>query len=84
LKTETDFLRINTILFQSPSYKNFKGTIEKVDSNKFAISGEIAYLDENTLEITELPIKTWTQVNSFCFSKTCMIKNLNFMLHVVN
>lgn len=44
-----------------PQYKNFKGTIEEIEPNRFACSGEIAVTDDDTIEITELPIRTWTQ-----------------------
>ncbi|CAN2389744.1 DNA topoisomerase II activity [Pristimantis euphronides] len=45
-----------------PSYKNFKGTIQELGQNQYAMSGEIYVLDRNTIEITELPVRTWTQV----------------------
>jgi len=35
--------------------------VERVDSERYVTSGEIAVLDEQTIEITELPIRTWTQ-----------------------
>ncbi|XP_045382396.1 DNA topoisomerase 2-alpha isoform X1 [Lemur catta] len=44
-----------------PSYKNFKGTIEELAPNQYVISGEVAILDSTTIEISELPIRTWTQ-----------------------
>ncbi|CAD5230247.1 unnamed protein product [Bursaphelenchus okinawaensis] len=44
-----------------PWYKKFRGTITKIDSQRFACSGEISILDDDTVEITELPIRTWTQ-----------------------
>ncbi|MGV7586090.1 hypothetical protein PJI75_29735, partial [Mycobacterium kansasii] len=44
-----------------PSYKNFKGTIEELASNQYVINGEVAILDSTTIEISELPIRTWTQ-----------------------
>ena len=43
-----------------PWYRNFKGHIIKVAGGKYEIRGEYKQLDENTLEITELPIGTWT------------------------
>ena len=46
---------------QVPSFKNFRGTIEVIDNERYATSGEIAILDDQTIEITELPIRTWTQ-----------------------
>ncbi len=52
-----------------PYYKNFKGNIGRLDDTHFIISGEISLIeDENdnkndyTIEISELPIGTWTQV----------------------
>ncbi|XP_026989581.2 DNA topoisomerase 2-beta isoform X1 [Tachysurus fulvidraco] len=44
-----------------PSYKNFKGVIHELGLNQYVVSGEISVLDKNTVEITELPIRTWTQ-----------------------
>lgn len=46
-----------------PAYKNFKGVIEDVGAGdgRYAVHGEINIIDETTLEITELPIRTWTQ-----------------------
>ncbi|XP_064646411.1 DNA topoisomerase 2-alpha-like isoform X2 [Lineus longissimus] len=44
-----------------PWYKNFKGDIMEVDDTRCVVNGEIAILDENTVEITELPIRLWTQ-----------------------
>lgn len=44
-----------------PSYKNFKGTIEELAPNQYVISGEVAILNSTTIEISELPIRTWTQ-----------------------
>lgn len=44
-----------------PWFKNFKGVIEELEANKYVLSGEISELSETKLEITELPIRTWTQ-----------------------
>uniref|UniRef100_A0A671FW24 DNA topoisomerase 2 n=1 Tax=Rhinolophus ferrumequinum TaxID=59479 RepID=A0A671FW24_RHIFE len=44
-----------------PSYKNFKGTIEELAANQYVISGEVAILNSTTIEISELPVRTWTQ-----------------------
>ncbi|KAM6899681.1 DNA topoisomerase 2-beta [Xenentodon cancila] len=44
-----------------PSYKNFKGLINEVGQNQYLVSGEVLVLDKNTIEITELPVRTWTQ-----------------------
>lgn len=50
--------------FQLPNYKNFKGTIQELGQNQYVVSGEIFVVDRNTVEITELPVRTWTQVSS--------------------
>ncbi|CAH8866181.1 unnamed protein product [Trichobilharzia szidati] len=44
-----------------PSFRGFTGVIEDLGSNRYACYGEIAVLDDDTVEITELPIRTWTQ-----------------------
>ncbi|XP_067685534.1 DNA topoisomerase 2-alpha-like isoform X1 [Haliotis asinina] len=44
-----------------PSYKNYKGIIEEIGEGRCLVSGEVAIIDDQTIEITELPIKTWTQ-----------------------
>ncbi|XP_010186738.1 PREDICTED: DNA topoisomerase 2-alpha-like, partial [Mesitornis unicolor] len=44
-----------------PSYKNFKGTVDELGPNQYVISGEVSILDSTTIEITELPVRTWTQ-----------------------
>ncbi|XP_066443442.1 DNA topoisomerase 2-alpha [Eleutherodactylus coqui] len=44
-----------------PSYKNFKGVIEGLGTNQYIINGEVSVLDATTIEISELPVRTWTQ-----------------------
>ncbi|KAG4090310.1 type II DNA topoisomerase [Neocallimastix lanati (nom. inval.)] len=44
-----------------PWYRGFIGKIEKIDEGKYKVSGIIKKIDETTIEITELPIRTWTQ-----------------------
>uniref|UniRef100_A0A3P9ICH1 Topo IIA-type catalytic domain-containing protein n=1 Tax=Oryzias latipes TaxID=8090 RepID=A0A3P9ICH1_ORYLA len=44
-----------------PNYKGFRGTIDQVMSNQYMNSGEVAIIDSTTIEISELPVKTWTQ-----------------------
>ncbi|CAD5115354.1 DgyrCDS4334 [Dimorphilus gyrociliatus] len=44
-----------------PWYKNFRGEIIAVDETKYASNGEVSLLNEHEIEITELPVKTWTQ-----------------------
>lgn len=45
-----------------PWYKNFKGSIEFCGEQRYIASGEVAITDDDEIEITELPIGTWTQV----------------------
>lgn len=58
------------ILIQLPSYKNFRGTIEELTTNQYMNSGEVAIIDSTTIEISELPVKTWTQVSASSAGKT--------------
>ncbi|XP_055342931.1 DNA topoisomerase 2-alpha-like isoform X3 [Paramacrobiotus metropolitanus] len=45
-----------------PWYKGYHGEILPVDSTRYLTNGEVAVHDqENSIEITELPIRTWTQ-----------------------
>ena len=45
----------------APSYKGFSGKILQVDEHKYMSFGTIARLDDTHLEITELPVRIWTQ-----------------------
>ncbi|XP_018314763.1 DNA topoisomerase 2 isoform X2 [Mycetomoellerius zeteki] len=44
-----------------PYYKNFKGVVESCGDFRYVISGEISVIGPDKVEITELPIGTWTQ-----------------------
>merc|ERR1712029_34546 len=44
-----------------PWFKGFKGTIEELENQRYIINGEIAEISDTKVEITELPIRTWTQ-----------------------
>lgn len=46
-----------------PWYSGFRGTIEPLDESctKYKVAGTWRKLDDTTLEITELPVGTWTQ-----------------------
>merc|ERR1711915_557883 len=43
-----------------PWFKNFRGSIEPLDHQRYVVNGEIASLSDTKVEITELPVKTWT------------------------
>ncbi|XP_076297537.1 DNA topoisomerase 2 isoform X2 [Lasioglossum baleicum] len=44
-----------------PYYKNFKGVIESCGDYRYVVNGEISVIGPDKVEITELPIGTWTQ-----------------------
>ncbi|SPO39903.1 probable DNA topoisomerase II [Pseudozyma flocculosa] len=43
-----------------PWFRGFTGEIEQVQPDKFKVSGIVTQIDEKTYEITELPIRVWT------------------------
>ena len=43
-----------------PYYEGFKGTIHKIDNNKYLTKGVYEKIDNDKIRITELPIGTWT------------------------
>eukprot|EP00051_Salpingoeca_urceolata_P016686 m.223370 g.223370 ORF g.223370 m.223370 type:complete len:1511 (+) comp18752_c0_seq2:97-4629(+) len=45
----------------TPWYKGFKGEITQVNPNKFQVRGILEKIDDETISITELPVRTWTQ-----------------------
>jgi len=45
-----------------PWYRGFKGTISKSrESGRYDVCGKIQKTSDNTIEITELPVRKWTQ-----------------------
>jgi len=52
-----DILPINELV---PYYLGFKGVIEKNEKDNYVSKGIFKWIDDNTVEITELPIGTWT------------------------
>ncbi|EPY54117.1 DNA topoisomerase II [Schizosaccharomyces cryophilus OY26] len=45
----------------SPWYRGFRGSIEKVTPDRYKVSGIINQISESKVEITELPVRFWTQ-----------------------
>jgi len=43
-----------------PYYEGFKGTVEKIAENKYGIKGVYKKIAEDKIQITELPVGTWT------------------------
>lgn len=44
----------------SPWFKGWEGELERVSAEKYKVLGRIEQIDDTTLEITEIPIRTWT------------------------
>jgi len=44
-----------------PYYRNFRGEITKQSNDKFVVSGTALQLDDQNIEILELPVGVWTQ-----------------------
>jgi len=44
-----------------PFYKNFRGQIDSIDDTRAITSGIVSIIGDHTVEITELPINSWTQ-----------------------
>lgn len=44
----------------SPWWKYFNGTVQFAGDQRYLLNGEIAILEDGKLEITELPVGTWT------------------------
>ena len=45
----------------TPWFRGFKGTIEALDDSKYIVNGKISKISDTQVEISELPVKTWTQ-----------------------
>ncbi|GME79372.1 unnamed protein product [Ambrosiozyma monospora] len=43
-----------------PWFKGWEGTVTRVGKDKFRVEGNIEEVDDNTIEITELPARMWT------------------------
>lgn len=51
-------LRDEDVVEMMPYYRNFRGTIERISEGRFQVNG--IYEENVDLEITELPVGTWT------------------------
>jgi DNA topoisomerase II len=61
LETINDTINILEISDITPYYLGFKGTIVKAEKNSYISKGVYRWVDDSTVEITELPIGTWTE-----------------------
>lgn len=74
------YLTLHFKYTQLPSYKGFKGTIDELAKNQYVNNGEVAIIDSTTIEITELPVKTWTQVCKICLCSTVTYLQQSFFM----
>ena len=61
LETINDTINILEISDITPYYLGFKGSIVKAEKNSYISKGVYRWIDDSTVEITELPIGTWTE-----------------------
>lgn len=54
-------MRGEEVKVMKPWFKGFSGSIEQLDTQRFVVNGEAAVLSSKSFEITELPIRVWTQ-----------------------
>lgn len=54
-------MRGEDVVRMNPWYRGFRGTIERVADDKYKCAGIINKIDDVTIEITELPVRVWTQ-----------------------
>jgi DNA topoisomerase-2 len=66
-----------------PYYLGFNGTIKKTENNSYISKGIYKWIDNETLEITELPIGTWTEDYKE-FLENMITNNLNNLKYIEN
>lgn len=101
VKCEDDLFKIYSIIDNlvindyTPYYLGFNGKIEKNEKGLYESRGIYNWIDDTTLQITELPIGTWTedykefleslilnnQFNLKSFESHYTAKNVNFLLY---
>jgi DNA topoisomerase-2 len=75
-----NILEINEI---TPYYLGFKGSIVKAEKNSYISRGIYRWIDDATVEITELPIGTWTEDYKE-FLENMITNNLNNLKYIEN
>ena len=66
-----------------PYYLGFKGSIKKAENNSYTSKGIYKWIDNETVEITELPIGTWTEDYKE-FLETMITSGLNNLKYIEN
>jgi len=75
-----DILDIDDLV---PYYLGFNGTIKKTENNSYISKGIYKWIDNETVEITELPIGTWTEDYKE-FLENMITNNLNNLKYIEN
>jgi len=73
-------LEINEI---TPYYLGFKGSIVKAEKNSYISHGIYKWIDDSTVEISELPIGSWTEDYKE-FLENMIVNNLNNLKYIEN
>jgi len=73
-------LEINEI---TPYYLGFKGSIVKAEKNSYISRGIYKWIDDSTVEISELPIGSWTEDYKE-FLENMIVNNLNNLKYIEN
>ena len=50
----------NNLIEFIPYYEGFKGSVSKITEQKFLIKGKYNKIADDKIQITELPVGTWT------------------------
>lgn len=91
IKTETeedlekiyDTIDLTPIDELIPYYLGFKGVIEKNEKDSYVSKGIYNWIDDNTVEITELPIGTWTDDYKE-FLENMIVNGTNHLKYIEN
>jgi DNA topoisomerase II len=75
-----DILEISEI---TPYYLGFKGGIIKAEKNSYISRGVYRWVDDSTVEITELPVGSWTEDYKE-FLENMITNNLNNLKYIEN
>jgi DNA topoisomerase-2 len=60
-----------------PYFEGFKGTITKIDNQKYLVKGVYEILNKNTVKITELPVGMWTDDYKLYLEKQIDVSDKN-------
>jgi DNA topoisomerase II len=59
IKRKLQHNQADDIIFE-PYFEGFKGSVEKIEENKYLIKGCYDIVGQNQIRVTELPVGTWT------------------------